>query len=481
MRGRADPSRFSTRRHSGSVCAASGRRRASVDGAIQLAAVGIALSLAACAAAPPVAQPPLTDPASSAQQFLQRRLDSSTLGLAADPQQWRLQDWRHAARQLNPQILARQAELETALAARATAAQAPNPDLHLSLERVLNTGSLAWLYGAALEFLLRPDGEAERLQQLAAIDALSMQAQLAQTQAEVDTELQRALLDLHAATRMQALLQRQTALRQRLLDAARQRSAAGDIDKVGLLPVLTRLADAKAMSAAAREAGEDARARLAAAVGVPQAALSALTELIADEAPALPPAVDDATRLRALVRHPLVQQALQHYARAELELQGQLAQTRPGWRLAPGYQWDRGDRILTLDASLELPLFHRNQAGIAEAMARRRSAAQNLAAAQAALYQRIERAQTALQAAQRAQAEADAGYQHAQAALAVMQRRLQLGAATRPAVLAHEDELIATALHRIRARQRLQLAQAQLQDVLYARPPLETIRQENPQ
>lgn len=477
MRGRPDLSWFSTRRRSDPASAGASRRRLNKPGAGAFAAAGTALMLVACAATPPAVTPP--DLEAGAQRFHQQRLDPAALGLPPEPGLWRLQDWRHAAQHLNPAIQAQRASLHAAVAARKTAAQSPNPYLHFSLERVLDTGTMAWLYGAALEFLLRPRGEAQRLQQLAAVEALSMRAQLAQTQAQVDTELRRALLDLYAAALMRAPLQQQRVLRQALMDSVVRRALAGDGDLGEQVLMQTRLAEANAALAATQEAHADAHARLAAAVGVSRAALPEMHELqIETLAHPLASVIDDSTRLQALVRHPEVQHALQTYARADLQLQGQITRGRPGWRLAPGYQWDRGDRILTLDAGLELPLFHRNQAGVAEALAQRRQASLQLAAAQAAVYQRIERAEVALQAAQRAEQDASTAQHLAQTARESVQRRVELGADTRPALLASDDARIAAELQRIAARHRLRLAQAELQDALHALPPIPDIREE---
>jgi outer membrane protein TolC len=62
-----------------------------------------------------------------------------------------------------------------------------------------------------------------------------------------------------------------------------------------------------------------------------------------------------------------------HSAHAALELE--VAKQAPDLHLGPGYQWDQGPNKWTLAISFELPVFHRNEAAIAEATARRAEAA----------------------------------------------------------------------------------------------------------
>src|SRR5206468_6717230 len=67
--------------------------------------------------------------------------------------------------------------------------------------------------------------------------------------------------------------------------------------------------------------------------------------------------------------------ALAKYHAAQSALELEIAKQVPDFHLGPGYQYDQGPNKWTLAISFELPVFHRNEAAIAEALARRVEAA----------------------------------------------------------------------------------------------------------
>src|SRR5207247_440972 len=127
---------------------------------------------------------------------------------------------------------------------------------------------------------------------------------------------------------------------------------------------------------ASREATE-ARAKLAAAVGIPAGALEhaalCLQDLRAPQPPA--PSAAEELRRRALRERPDVLAALADYASTEAELRGELAKQYPDLQLGPEFAWDQGQARWSLGVSLTLPLFNRHRGPIAEAETRRAASA----------------------------------------------------------------------------------------------------------
>ena len=86
---------------------------------------------------------------------------------------------------------------------------------------------------------------------------------------------------------------------------------------------------------------------------------------------------------------------LADYDVSESELEAEIAKQYPDVHLGTGYQWDQGENKWNLALSVELPVFNRNQGGIAEAEAKRREAAARFRALQARIDAEIDRATAA--------------------------------------------------------------------------------------
>lgn len=442
------------------------RRESPVLRSFKPAVLGLssAALLSACAAASPLFP---IEPSSFAQDFYQRRLDASTLDLP-DRSSWDLPSLELAALSLNPEIATARAALQAARGATQTAVQRANPSLQLNLERAYRGGAQAWLYGAALDLLLLRTGERERATQIAALDELLAHADFERTLAEVRHALRLAFLDADQAVRETPTLRQRVDARAALLESVRLRTQAGELSGLEQLQAQIDLAEAKAGLGETLALGADARVRLAGAIGVPIEALDAVQlqapDALDDPAPAT--LADDDARRQALVRHVEVQRALHEYTKADLDLQAATTQRWPALHIAPGYEWDQGQRKLTLASSFELPIFNRNEGPISEALARRAAAASRLVAAQVQVYERIERARLALMAAQTRVADTATSLALAAQAREAEARRLAAGASDRPGSLAAELTLLEARLQNLHAEHAFKLADVALDDAL---------------
>jgi len=435
--------------------------------------------LAACAAAPPRA--PL-EPRDTLAAFDARRLDALLPQLPSPAAGWDRSQWLAAALQLNPQLAEERAEVAAAAAAERTAAERPNPGMQLFAEYLTSAAqSGAWLYGLSLDFLLRRPGERARAREQAALQTALAQSDLAESIWQVRAQLRQALLDAAAAQDESALLDELIRAREALLEVDRSRLRLGDIARPELLTDELELSRARQRQQQSRAQVADAAVRLAAAVGVPRAALEGVPLRWRDWA-----AIDTLTvitpqrwRSEALIARPQIVHALREYDLAEVGLQNEVARRWPQLHVTPAYAWGgdgvRADTLYEIATeggaalSFELPLLNQHQGPIGEAVARRTAAGEHLKAAQAQLFAQIDRAEVAWPAAREAWLE-----MQSLAALAARQRQaeqrsLELGAGERSSVVSAQIGALDAQLSLLQAAYAAEIAFGALEDA-YHRP-----------
>jgi outer membrane protein, heavy metal efflux system len=435
--------------------------------------------LCACAHAPPPA--PLTA-ADSARDFAARQL--IVPGLPPLAQGWDRAQWLEAALALNPQLAQERAEVDAAVAGERTAAEIPNPSLQLFGEYLTAAAhSAAWLYGVSMDFLLREPGARARARQQAALESALARSELSESIWQVRAALRLALLDAVSAQDDSDLLGQLADARQALLKSDRNRLALGDIARAQVLNDDLELARVEARQREAQARTTDARARLAAAVGVPTAALQSVPLRWGEwsQVPQLPDADAAQWRSDALIGRPQVVHALRQYDLAEVALRGEVARRWPQLHVTPAYAWGGGglrdvdalnspiDSESALGVSFELPILNQHQGPIGEAVARRRLAGEQLRAVQAEIFGQIDRAEAAWPQARQAWldtrhlAELATSQQHAE------ERVVAAGESERGSALAARIETTEAALAALRAAYEAQLAFGALEDA-YRRP-----------
>lgn len=383
---------------------------------------------------------------------------------------------------LNPALAEERAEVDAVAAGERTAAERPNPSMQLFAEYLTTAAqSGAWLYGLSMDFLLRQPGERGRAQRRAALQTALAKSDLAESLWQVRVSLRQALLDAASAQDETALLQSLLAERQALLDADRARLQLGDIARTQVLADELELSRAQQRQQQSRVRSVDAAARLAAAVGVPIAALDAVPLHWPgwDAIGAL--TVSSASRWRneALIGRPQVIHALREYDLAELGLQSELAKRWPQIHVTPAYAWGgEGVRQNTLydiateagvAVSFELPLFNQHQGPIGEAVARRRVAGEHLKTVQAEILGQIDRAELAWPAAQQAWAETRRAAEIAERQRQAEQRALAAGDADRASLLTAQIAATEAQLSVLQAAYTAQMVFGALEDA-YRRP-----------
>ncbi|HXW73457.1 MAG TPA: TolC family protein [Steroidobacteraceae bacterium] len=442
-------------------------------------AAALGALLAGCAATVPPA--PLA-PTQTAAQYSARRLETLSPALPPPTAGWDNAQWLAAALQLNPQLSEERAEVAAAAAAERTAAEHPNPSMQLFAEYLTSAAQTAsWLYGLSLEFLLRQPGERDRARQHAALQTALAQSDLTDSIWQVRAALRLALLDAVAARDESALLESLIAERRALLASDRVRLSLGDIARGQLLADELELSRTEQRAQQARTRAADARARLAAAVGVPVAALEEVPLRWADwaEIGTLDVATPEHWRSEALIGRPQIVHALREYDLAEVSLQGELAKRWPALHITPAYAWGGdGVRQNTLydiateggvAVSFELPILNQHQGPIGEAVARRTAAGEHLKAVQAQIFEQIDRAELAWPAARQAWSDTRRAADIADRQSQAEQRALSAGASERASVVAAQIAATEARLSVLEAAYAAEVAFGALEDA-YRRP-----------
>lgn len=438
-------------------------------------AVALAVAcVAGCATRPAV--PALSvSPEQTASDFSARSLRDPGLhrflqeNLGRDPGDvWDFEALSWTAFYFHPGLELARAQWASARAAEAAAGLRPNPTLTLApgYNFTREPGLSPWMPSINLDFLFS-GAEKRRLEKsVAARDAEAAKLAVFTSAWQVRAELRRALSDVAMASRREAQFRAQLDAQRSLLTLLEQRYTAGAI----ALPEVSaaRSVWLKAQSSVADAQGQSliARARLAAALGLPVAALEGVTLPAPPNSPALAGESLAAARRQALQSRSDILNALAKFHSAQAVLELELAKQTPDFHLGPGYQWDQGANKWTLALGFELPLFHRNDAQIAAAASRRTEAAAQFNLIQAQAIAAIDLAVAAHQAAQ-IQLEHARGFRaETEQQNARVQKGLELGAANQVEVLTAKLDLAVADNALLDAENAFAAASGQLEDAL---------------
>jgi outer membrane protein TolC len=308
-------------------------------------------------------------------------LKGRTLGGGA----WNRAKLSAAALKMQPDIEVARAKLATAQAAVITAGARPNPTLSFDSTNTsrLLAGASPWTNGFILDVPIETAGK--RGYRVAQAQALVNAAALNLSTAEITTvaRVRKSLIALYVAQQREELLVHQQADQEETVKLFDARIAAGEISRVESLQARLQFNQSRLLTRDAQKQSSEARATLAAALGVSVHALDGV-QLSFTGLDRLPqPPSESRLREATLVQRPDVLAVLAEYAAAEAALRLEIAKQWPDLHLGPGYSYDQGQNKWTIGFSLTLPVFDQNRGPIAEALAKRREAAANFNAIQA--------------------------------------------------------------------------------------------------
>lgn len=427
---------------------------------------------------PQAYRPVAIAPQSTAAQLEARSLDDPGLrawmGQAAgfEPTSWPLAAWdlhalTLAAYYFNPKMDVARAQAAAAGAAIQTAAMKPNPSVSAGSGWESSPESP---YLLAFNFSLPIETAGKRGYRIAEATHLSQASriQVGETAWAVRSQVRAALVNLVFAREALELLGRQQAAEIQYVDLLEARLGAGEISLPEVASARIDLANLRQAVRTAESEVETGRATLAAAIGIPLSGLAgksvAWPGIDTPPAPAALPA--EGMRSEAVANRLDVQRALAEYEAAQSRLQLEVARQYPDIELGPGYAFEEGVHLISLQLGAVLPLRNRNQGPIAEAEAQRKAAGAQLLATQSSV---IAQADSALAAYKSSFAVFDES-RHALVAVQSQQRTaaelLQRGEADRLAAVSADVQAAAALRAQLDAARQVQLALGGLEDAL---------------
>ena len=379
------------------------------------------------------------------------------------PESWDLRTLSLAALYFNPALNAARARLATADGAVITARARPNPTFDL-------VPGVPAPYLLTQDFLLTIEtaGKRERRVQIAQNLDQAARLDLADTAWTVVMGARLALLNYLVASRNLGLLRSEEKTREDQVGILEQILSAGEMTKLDV--DLARIELSKAEVAARTAEGQiaDAKAALAAAIGVPVAGLDGADfswpEM--DTPPTAESVSADQIQRDAVLNRLDIRRALAQYAAAEAAVRSEMAAQHPNFNIGPGYTYEERDSFFTLGFSTSLPIFNRNQGPIAEAEGRRKEAAAAFLQTQAQVIASSERALAVYTAALKEVAEAQSLYQLQETQLQGVQQTIRVGADYRLSLDGAEIQLSILAGARLDALARAQRALGDLENAV---------------
>lgn len=385
---------------------------------------------------------------------------------------WDVSTLTLAALYFHPDMEVSRAKLALARAGVKTAGQIPNPTLSFNpgVYPALIDAS-QWTIGLIVNLVLETAGKRGKRVEMARNLVEAARQDVATAAWQVRGGVRSTLLDLWAAEGRRKLVERRQTVQAEIVALLERRFAAGDASSLDVARERIALSQARLSLRDSERQAADARARLATAIGVPVRALDAVTLSLAafDNPVGIPDGVElqgNALRRRALQERTDVLGLLAEYEASQSGLRLQVAKQYPDLTVGPGYTYDQGDDLYSLNLQVELPIFNQNQGPIAEAEARRKEAAARFIALQAKVIGEIDRARALYLAAVRSVATADTLIRDQTRHRQQIERSFRLGETDRLAPLTSSVEQAVVDLARFEAVVQQREALAQLEDAL---------------
>lgn len=413
-------------------------------------------------------------PGTTASQFESRSLadtglrsfEEKTLGHPVSPwppKSWDLQTLSLAALYFNPALDLPRARVVTAHAAIVTARARPNPTIDI----VPGIPS-PYLLTQDVLILIETAGKRERRVQVARNLDEAAQLDLADSAWTVVFGARQALLNYLVASRTLELLRSEEKVREDQVAILEKVLSAGEITRLNVDPVRIELSRTQVAIRTAEGQVTDARAALAAAIGLPIAGLDGAEFSWPEmDAPPAPESLsEDQVRRDAVLNRLDIRRSLAQYAAAEASMQSEITKQYPNFNIGPGYTYEETHSFFTLGVSTSLPIFNRNQGPIAEAEGRRKEAAAAFLQTQAQVIEKSERALAGYKSVLKEVAAAQSLYELQEGQLQIVERAIRAGADYRLSLDGVQIQLSILARAHLDALARAQRALGDLEDAV---------------
>ena len=428
-------------------------------------ALSLVLALTACQHFEPK---PLS-PETTASAFAERNLHDPGLQEFFEENQasrgtWTADRLALAAAYFHPDVALARAEAEVAAAAIETAEMRPNPLLTFGPQ--FASSNIApitpWFLGMNVSIPVETAGKRMKRTEQAVLAAEAARWRVSSQAWVARSRVRSAMLDLHAARENIRLLETEQALHQEAIQKLTAQMEAGDVSPFELTQARLMLDRTRLSLRDAQRNAATAEARLAAATGVP---LAALREVALDFSPfaRLPIPKPGQIRGKALTQRADLMALLCDYAASEAALKLELARQYPDLNVVPGYDYNSGQNRWQLGWNFQLPL-NRNRGPIAAAEARRLSAEKRFLAQQATIEGELDVALAAYEASRAKVITAAQLASQAQTAAATTQRMVEAGDISALELTRRKIEASAADISLMTARIEAQVAAGALED-----------------
>ena len=430
------------------------------------------LSLAGCAAQRYQAAPIVASVTASA--FESRNLadtglqsfEENNLGRPISPwppKSWDLQTLSLAALYFNPALDSARARIAGTEAALITAGARPNPSLSIA-------PGIPTPYLLTLDFAIPIETAGKRGYRIQVARSLDQATRfdLADSAWTVRSGVRAALLNYFIASQNLELFRSEENVREEQVNILERIFSAGEIPRQNV--DLARIELSKTHLAISTTEGQvaEAKAALAAAIGIPVAGLreAQFSWPGMDNPPSAELLSAEEVQRDAVLNRLDIRRALAQYAASEAGLQLEIAKQYPDINIGPGYTYEETHSFFTLGASTTVPLFNRNQGPIAEAEARRKEAAAAFLERQAQVIARSERALAVYTASLKELSEAESLGKLQETQMQITQQAIRAGADNQLSLDTVEIQSWVLARARLDALARAQTALGGLEDAV---------------
>ena len=380
---------------------------------------------------------------------------------------WDLKALTLAAYYFNPQMDVARAQAASADAAIKTAAMKPNPGVGADAGYETSPES-PYLLGFNFSWPIETAGK--RGYRIASAQHLSEASRIAVGEAAwaVRSKVRAALVYLIFAEKAVAELRAQVASQSRYADLLEARFRAGEIPLPEVTTARIDLTNLRQALETAQGQVGTARAALAAAIGIPLSGLAgkAVTWAGVEELPAPYALPATSVRVAAVANRLDVQRALAEYEAAQARLQLEVARQYPDVDLGPGYAFEEGIHLISLQFGTVLPIRNHNEGPIAEAAAQRKAAGAQLLATQSTVIAQTDQALAQYDAAYAVLKIAQNSLTQVQAQEQTAEQWLKSGETDQLAAASAEIQVAIAERTRLDALRQTQIALGLLEDAL---------------
>ena len=379
------------------------------------------------------------------------------------PKTWDLQTLSLAALYFSPALESARARVTGADAAVMTAGARPNPSLSIA-------PGIPSPYLLTLDFSIPIETKGKRGYRIRVASSLAQAARfdLADSAWTIRGGVRAALLNYLLASQSLELFHSEAEVRVGQVNILEQIFSSGEITKQDVNLARIELSKTRLAITTAEGQVSEAKAALAAAIGISLAGLSEaeFSWLGIDSPPSAESLSPEEIQRNAILNRLDVRRALAQYEATEAGLQLEIAKQYPDINIGPGYTYEETHSFFTVGLSTTVPLFNRNEGPIAEAEARRKEAAAAFLEKQAQVVARSERALAVYKAALKELSEAESLSKFQEAQLEITRQAIRAGADTQLSLDNLEIQKRNIARARLDALARAQRALGDLEDAV---------------